>query len=336
MKHKRWLIGALILLIGFGGIAVAQQYPMGDPMGGQQQPAQPPAGTVQLDSSFKAANEWLSKNNHSLTGSAGGRDDNAAFGQEMILFYGEAYGNPAHTNMAQRAGMAKRAAVVVAQRSLAEYINGFAIVGDTLVKDGVAQYDVIRSAVAGFIKGTQVVFQEYSPEKDTAIAIIKVGMHGPDGFATSVYKKMFKTEKKMDPQFVKAIHEVDGKPAPNFKTAVVPVEAHDGLIIDATEQNFRPALINRVFTPKGELLYDPSKISQKVLVEQGCGEYTNSVDKAKAALDSRGVKNPLIIKAVGTVSASDLQVSDDDAVKIFSANQKKGFFASAKVAFVLK
>ena len=40
MKHKRWLIGALILLIGLGGIAVAQQYPM-DQMGGQQQPSQP-------------------------------------------------------------------------------------------------------------------------------------------------------------------------------------------------------------------------------------------------------------------------------------------------------
>lgn len=336
MKHKRWFVGVLILLIGFGGIAVAQQYPMGDPMGGQQQSAQAPASTVQLDASFKAATDWLNKNNLSLTGSAGGRDDTAAFSQGMILFYGEGYGNPAHTNISQRAGMAKRAAVVVAQRSLAEYINGFAIVGDTLVKDGALQNEVIRSAVAGFIKGVQVVFQDYSPEKDTAIAIIKVGMHGPNGFGTSLYKKMFMTEDKMDPQFVKAIQEVDGKPAPGFKAEVVPVETYDGLIIDATEQNFRPALINRIFTSKGELLYDPSKISQKVLVEQGCGEYTNSVNKAKAALDLRGVKNPLIIKAIGIITASDLQVSDDDAVKIFSANHKNGFFASAKVAFVLK
>jgi len=335
MRHRKWIIGALILILGLAGIAVAQQYPM-EPVGGQQQPPAQPATTVQLDSSFTKANEWLNKNNLSLTGSAAGRDDNAAFGQEVILFYGEAYGNPSHTNIAQRGGMAKRAAVVVAQRSLAEYMNGFAIVGDTLVRDGVAQYDVIRSAVAGFIKGAQVVFQDYSPEKDTAIAIIKVGMYGPDGFATGMYKKMFKTPKKMDPQFVKAIHEVDGKPAPSFKAAVVPTESYDGLIIDATEQNFRPALINRVFTPKGELLYDPSKISQKVLVEQGCGEYTNSVDKAKAALEKRGVKNPLVVKAVGTISPSDVQVSDDDAVNIFSANQKRSFFASAKVAFVLK
>ena len=73
-----------------------------------------------------------------------------------------------------------------------------------------------------------------------------------------------------------------------------------------------------------------------MLVEQGCGEYTNSVEKAKAALDTRGIKNPLVVKATGTVSSADLQVSDDDAVTIFSANQTDNFLAEAKVAFVLK
>ncbi|MDP2277873.1 MAG: hypothetical protein Q8K51_06595, partial [Nitrospirota bacterium] len=148
-------------------------------------------------------------------------------------------------------------------------------------------------------------------------------------FADALYAKILKPEVKKE--------IIEPQPTPQFKPKPVPLEeSYDGLIIDATEQNFRPALINRIFTPKGELLYDPSKISQKILVTEGCGEYTNSVDKAKAALDSRGVKNPLVIKAIGTVSPSDIQVSDDDAVKIFSANQKKGFFASAKVAFVLK
>ncbi|HEY3308585.1 MAG TPA: hypothetical protein VGJ93_09025 [Desulfuromonadaceae bacterium] len=113
-------------------------------------------------------------------------------------------------------------------------------------------------------------------------------------------------------------------------------QAYDGLIIDATDYSFRPALINRIFNPKGEVLYDPAKISQKVLVEQGCGEYTNSVDKARAALGKRGVKNPLVIKAAGTVSPSDLQVSDETAVKVFAANQTSGFMADARVAFVLK
>lgn len=287
------------------------------------------ADILQVDSAFTNTQKWLNEKNLTVTGGPnGGRDDLSAFGQETLLFYGEAVGNPDHRAAAQREQMAKRAAVVTAQRSLVEYLEGFAMVGDTLVKDGMVQYDVIRSAVSGFVKGSQVVFQEYNREKDTAIAVVKVGLHGPKGFASSMYEKM-----SSDPKLKESL-KTDKKP---FKVQVVKLdETYDGLIIDATEQNFRPALINRIFATKGDVLYDPAKNSQKVLVEQGCGEYTNSIDKAKAALAVRGVKNPLVIKASGATSAADLQVTDDDAVTIYSANQKGSFMATAKVAFVLK
>ncbi|MBV5329366.1 MAG: hypothetical protein JZU65_17380 [Chlorobium sp.] len=287
------------------------------------------ADLLQVDSAFTNTQKWLDEKNLTVTGGPNGaRDDLAAFGQEALLFYGEAVGNPDHRTVAQREQMAKRAAVVTAQRALVEYLEGFAMVGDTLVKDGMVQYDVIRSAVSGYVKGSQVVFQEYSREKDTAIAMVKVGLHGPKGFASLMYEKM-----SSDPKLKEAL-KTDKKP---FKAQGGKLdEAFDGLIIDATEQNFRPALINRIFATKGDVLYDPAKVSQKVLVEQGCGEYTNSIDKAKAALAARGVKNPLVIKASGATTAADLQVTDDDAVTIYSANQKGNFMAAAKVAFVLK
>ena len=62
----------------------------------------------------------------------------------------------------------------------------------------------------------------------------------------------------------------------------------------------------------------------------------NTVDKAKAALGTRGVKNPLVVKAVGAASASDLQVSEEDALRIYAAGRKEPFLSGAKVAFVLK
>ena len=287
------------------------------------------ADQIQVDDTFTNTKKWLDEKNLTVTGGPNGaRDDEAAFAQEALLFCGEAVGNPDHRTAAQREQMAKRAAVVIAQRSLVEYLEGFALVGDTLVKDGMGQYDVVRSAVSGFVKGSQVVFQEYSKEKDTAIAIIKLGLHGPKGFASSIYERM-----SSDPKLKEAL-QTD---KPDFKAPPAKLdESYDGLIIDASEQNFRPALMNRIFATKGDVLYDPAKISQKVLVEQGCGEYTNSVDKAKAALETRGVKNPLIVKASGATTVADLQVTDDDAVTIYSANQKGKFFSSAKVAFVLK
>lgn len=170
--------------------------------------------------------------------------------------------------------------------------------------------------------------QEYNAQEETALVILKVGVNGPKGFAAVMYEKIL-TEPKVKQELDKPAYV---PPADVPAASVV----YDGLIIDATDYSFRPALINRIFNPKGEVLYDPAKISQKVLVEQGCGEYTNSVDKAKAALGKRGVKNPLVVKASGTVSPSDLQVADTTATEIFAANQSSGFMADARVAFVLK
>ena len=288
------------------------------------------AEVVQIDDVFTKTNQWLNEQNLNLTGGGtnGARDDLSAFGQEALLFYGEAYGNPAHQTMAQREGMAKRAAVVVAQRALVEYLEGFALVGDTYVKDCMANYDVIRSAVSGFAKGVQVVHQDYSKDKDTAIAIVKMGLHGPQSFGGLMYDRLLS-----DPKLKKEITTS----SPAFTVKQVPTdESYDGLIIDATEQDFRPALINRIFTEKGEVIYDPAKIEKKLLVEQGCGEYAGNLDKAREALAKRGVKNPLIVTAVGSTSKADLKVSDEDAVKVYSANQKGQFFKAARVAFVLK
>ncbi|GER92373.1 hypothetical protein A45J_0088 [hot springs metagenome] len=305
MKRKVFIL--LFLIVGLASIAFAQQETV----------------PSQVDQRFQAANEWLNQNNLSITTSP-----EQAFMNDYILVMAEGLPSPTAKSSAQKRLTAERAATALAYRQLAEILEGVAVVGDTLVKDAELQYDVVRTAVAGFVKGAQVIYKDYNKQEEVAIVMVKIGMTGPQSFAKVMYEKMLG-----DPEIKKTIVE----PKPVYRHKPVPLdERYDGLIIDATEQSFRPALINRIFTVKGEVLYDPSKISQKVLVEQGCGEYTNSVDKAKAALETRGVKNPLIVKASGTVSPSDLQVTDDDAVRIFSANQKTNFLAGAKVAFVLK
>ncbi len=304
---KKILFAGLFFLIVLSGLAFAQDESSSGP------------GNIPGQ-----VNEWLNKNNLTVTNT---QDD--AFVNNYILVYAEGLPSAAASSPAQRRLTAERAAEVLAYRKLAEFLDGVAVVGDSVVKDDALQYDVVRSAVVGFVRGAQVVYEKYDDQEGSAIAIVKIGMMGPEGFGRTMYQKLLG-----NPDVKKGIMETN---APQYRRKPAHLdEAYDGLIIDATDQDFRPALINRIFTTKGDVLYDPSKVSQKILVEDGCGEYTNSVDKAKAALASRGVNNPLIVKAVGTVSAADLQVSDDDAVKIYSANQKGNFFAGAKVAFVLK
>lgn len=279
----------------------------------------------EVDHRFQKARKYLKENKMTITATV-----EQAYKQDAILVMGEGVPKKG-TEKGQKRLTAITAAKVVAQRRLVELLEGVAVVSETTVKDSELVSDSIKTAVTGFVKGAQVVMQDWNEKEETALVIIKVGMSGPSSFAAVMYEKIL-TEPKI-------IQELD-KPAYVPPAEAVPqapaTQAFDGLVIDATDFRFRPALINRIFNSKGEVLYDPAKISQKVLVEQGCGEYTNSVDKARAALGKRGVKMPLVVKASGTVSPSDLQVSDATAAQIFSANQSNGFMADARVAFVLK
>jgi hypothetical protein len=44
----------------------------------------------------------------------------------------------------------------------------------------------------------------------------------------------------------------------------------------------------------------------------------------------------MVVTAVGLKTLADLNVSDEDVLRIYTADQKSNFLASAKVAFVLK
>lgn len=283
----------------------------------------PKAADSTVGGRFSGVNEWLGKNNLTLTDTL-----EQAFINRYVLVTGEGIPAPSARSAAQRRLTAERAATLMAYRQLTEFLEGVTVSGDTLVKDAELQYDIVRSTVHGFTKGMQIVYKEFNDQEGSAVVIVKVGMTGPSGFGSAIYEKMF-GESDMKKITI-------GTPLAYHQQPVELAEKYDGLIIDAAEQAFRPALINRIFTTGREVIYDPSRVSQKVLVDQGCGEYTNTIGKAKAALETRGVKTPLIVKASGVVSSSDLQVADQDAVKIFSADQKTNFLASARVAFVLK
>lgn len=301
---RKGIVCAVVALMGFAGLAHADEVDLAN---------------------YKIAREYIKKEKVTVTVTV-----EQAFKQDAILVVGEGVPKKG-TSGAQRRLTAIRAAEVAAQRALAEVLHGVSIAGETTVRDAEMESDVIKSSVNAFIKGFHPVVKDWNPESDSALVILKVGMSGPHSFGAMMYEKIL-NEPKIRQEIDKPAYV---PPAVQPPPAATP-QAYDGLIIDATAYSFRPALINRIFNPKGEVLYDPAKISQKVLVEQGCGEYTNSVDKARAALRKRGVNNPLVVQASGTVSSSDLQVNNDVALQIFSANQNSGFMADARVAFVLK
>jgi hypothetical protein len=293
-----------------------------------------------ISGDFDQNRNWLEKRNLNLTDSPA-----EAIANGYILVAGEGLpmegGSPARQRMT-----AIRAAEIVAYRRLAEIVNGVHVSGQTTVRHCALESDVVKTAVNGLIKGARKVHESWNPAEGSAVVFLQLGVRGSDGVAETLYSNYINAAPGRAllqtaayyPPVAQPIAPAVAQPAPAAPHAspAAPAEAHDGLIIDARELGFQPALINRIFTSKGEALYDPSKISQKILVEQGAGEYTNSIEKARAALEGRGAKAPLIVKATGLKTMADLHVGDEDVLRIYMADQKSNFLASAKVAFVLK
>ncbi|HBR16648.1 MAG: hypothetical protein A3G39_01090 [Deltaproteobacteria bacterium RIFCSPLOWO2_12_FULL_43_16] len=221
---------------------------------------------------------------------------------------------------------AKRAATVVAQRNMAEVLNGVIVTGQTTVKDMALESDQIRSTVEGMIKGAQIIYDAYDSLTGIAVVYLAIKVDGADGLNGQLLPQILSTL----PQPTAPAY------APPAALPVEPLQPYDALILDIKEHAFKPALINRILAQNGEILYDPTKIAQNILVERGAGDYTNDVGKAKALLSERGAKNPLVVKAAGVVKFTDVQVSGDDAANIFTSNQKANFLEGAKVVFVLK
>nr|WP_203544812.1 hypothetical protein [Desulfovibrio sp. JC010] len=110
----------------------------------------------------------------------------------------------------------------------------------------------------------------------------------------------------------------------------------DGIIVDVREFDFKPALVNRILTEKNEVLFDPSKVLNQVLIERGCGGYTTDLQKARALLESWGSKSPMVLTGKTVQNVTDAVVSVEDAATVFAYDQKYNLLAQARVVFVLK
>ena len=255
-------------------------------------------------------------------------DQTQAFIKGSFVVKGEGVPLKDTTHPGQKELTAKRAAMVVAQRNMAELLNGVRIFGQTTVKDAALESDLIRSSVEGIIRDIKPIYEAYDQLKEVAVVYISIGIDGPNGLTGQLLPQMLPTLPQ--PQAPVPAYVPPAAPPPE------PPQPYDALILDIKEHQFKPALINRILAQNGEILYDPTKIAQNILVERGAGDYTNDVGKAKAILSERGSKNPLVVKVAGVVKFTDVQVTSDDAANIFAANQKANFLEGAKVVFVLK
>ncbi|MFW5499083.1 MULTISPECIES: hypothetical protein [unclassified Maridesulfovibrio] len=270
---------------------------------------------------------------------------------------------------------AKRAAEVVAQRRMLEIFQGLRLSGQTTVRDGMLASEKVKTTVDGTLRGAVPCGESFDRTEGYARVCLRLNLHGHDSVYSAFDEIILKEPKELKIREIPAFkpetlpeivapavedkkEEVVAKveaPSEVVEKVEVPAEAPvqttepasekiqeavatpvDGIIVDVRDFDFKPALVNRILTEKNEVLFDPSKVLNQVLIERGCGGYTTDLQKARALLESWGSKSPMVLKGKTVQNVTDAVVSVEDASTVFAYDQKYNLLAQARVVFVLK
>lgn len=232
---------------------------------------------------------------------------------------------PTNVPAGQAKIMARRTAVVLAQRNALEYLKNSQIDSDTTISDMMVD-DVVRAQLSGVIKGA-VILEEGVNRDGNYFVKISVPLYGErESVAAAILPKIRPAAEATVP----AIHP---KGQPVWKG-----QAYTGVIVDASGLGLSPTFSPVLYDTMGRAIYGAKNIDYDNAIANGMVGYADSVDSASAL--HRVGNHPLVIRAVavrGGASAAhkvNVVVSEQDAEHILHANEKVDIFRNASVVFV--
>lgn len=224
--------------------------------------------------------------------------------------------------------LARRAAVVDAQRNLLESVKGVAVDSETTVENFMLKSDIIHTKVNGIITGARVVSEEMQPD-----GVYKVTMAVPVYGVGSVSDV--------------AINAVVGESAPvpvpvppvNYQPTVSISGGYTGLVINAKDSGLVRTFCPAIYDTNGRAIYGVHNVDKKYAIDYGVVGYAKGEDgwSNVSAGTSRAGNNPLNINIVSvrerTVNKCDVVISVEDADRILAENQKSHFLDKYAVMF---
>jgi hypothetical protein len=254
---------------------------------------------------------------------------------------------------------ARRAAVVDANRNLAEMISTIQIDSQSVNELSQAVQDTVRSSVSAKLRGGQAVRETTMTEfvgsdvekRGKVEVIVRVPLNGSGGVLSAIMPALApeiikRTNEASLPAFVPPPTAATAPaaprpatPAPAAPAAAAPAAApadvveYDGLIV-RVPSSFKPAIAPKIFTEKGEVLYSAKDVAMDILISRGAAQYTNNEGKAKAVLEGMGSKAILSLDG-GIRTDTDAEIKGPDAAKVFGANKKTAFLNKGRVVFLV-
>ena len=216
----------------------------------------------------------------------------------------ERYPNPAQAKL-----MARRGAVVVAQRNLLEIIQGVEVVGETTVEDFSTKSDIVISRVKGVVRGATQVGKPIE-DNGTIKVTLQIPMYGQKGIANAVKDEAIKAVAKQYGKaeatnpFANPSKEESNKPSASNES--IP----EKIAFNLQGQTFNPSMFPVVLDDKGNVQFDFSKYYQQT------GKMPQIVKESKALMQMLGVKKGVEILDVVEAGKGVIKLTGDSQAKV--------------------
>lgn len=240
---------------------------------------------------------------------------------------------PANMPLARAKMMARRAAIMDAQRNLVEIIKGATVDADSTMNNFLLQSDIVKTKVSGVITGARVVSEGL--EDGGYHVVLSVPEYGVGSVAeVAIDTKM-------------GNYTPEPVPAPSataIKTYIPEPQAqinggYTGLVIDAKGSALVRTFCPVIYDTNGRAIYGVHNVDKDYAISHGIVDYADgSASWQTVGIgQSRAGSNPLIIKMVSlrdrATNKCDIVISVEDADKILIENQKHGFLNRYSVVF---
>lgn len=180
-------------------------------------------------------------------------------------------------NHAQAKLMARRGAIVDAQRNLLEIVQGVRVVSETKVSDMITESDYVLTQIDGVIKNAELVGD--AVEVDGIMEVtMRVPMYSRNGLASAIYSEVEGQSRKA----------MGGKSEINFagdNNSEIDISSISDLVFNFNGKEYSPSMFPIILDENDNILLDFSKY-----YDPKSGKFPKIVSGAKEIIDAVGSK----------------------------------------------
>lgn len=228
--------------------------------------------------------------------------------------------------------LARRAAIVDAQRNLVEMIKGVQIDSETVLENLSVTSDIVRSKVSGLVQGARIIDEGLNPDGSYFVKL-RIPMYGVQNSIASVALPEIRDNVTPEP-----LPQVSDTVIPKKEIQELKNAGYTGIVVNAATMGLQPTFSPVIYDVNGRVVYGIRNLDYDYAISKGMVAYANTLENATHG--NRAGNNPLVVKAVNvrggqnSVNKVNVVVSVEDGDRILLACEKSNILQQAAVVFV--